>query len=209
MTADGSFSDASSTGARPTCTDWHTRFAVVAKVPSPSNTRRRNWGTTSSVRQSSGGRIPRVDSRGKGNAEKTRRGRAARRIHLHCRRDAAGCRCAASGRRQGYPFQSEGSYMRSSVLRRLVILGAVALLGLLLPLASASAQKPERPPGRGDVRLHEEHASAGLLATGQHAEPARADVHRQLRPGLLGQARLPGPLHGLPDHQHRIAREPA
>ena len=32
--------------------------------------------------------------------------------------------------------------MRSSVLRRLVILGAVALLGLLLPLASASAQKP-------------------------------------------------------------------
>jgi hypothetical protein len=32
--------------------------------------------------------------------------------------------------------------MRSSVLKRSVILGAVALLGLLLPLASASAQKP-------------------------------------------------------------------
>jgi hypothetical protein len=32
--------------------------------------------------------------------------------------------------------------MRSSMLRRSVILGAVALLGLLLPLASASAQKP-------------------------------------------------------------------
>jgi hypothetical protein len=82
--------------ARPTWTDWCTRLAVVVKKFRARRIRAGGTGKYFVGEQSIGGRIPAGCQRGTGNAEKSRSGRAARRIHLHCRSDAAGCRCAAS-----------------------------------------------------------------------------------------------------------------